>query len=355
MKTLLIFTVLITILILQPSCQDNVTGPTGADTTSSSFVWRADTLSLPGAYQIYMRDIWGSDENDVWTVGHCSISQGRIWHWDGETWQNIKPEFEKWGGFTHAKIFGFSKDDFWIVGSLNDKLYPWPVYGSLLHYYNGEWLLYPPEGLPNFMSIWGTSSENLYIGARNGSIYHYNGTDLTRIQTGIEDKFASQVNTIWGINENVVYAKAAYYDTTLNRFIYHFYKVENLKASLVDSLTGSIDEQKRFGNSLWGYGNILYSGTGNGIFKYTDEQWQLELPWSTIYDIYGSGPNNIFAGSYDSYLFHFNGAAWKNIDNFKSSGKTIMTLWCNKDYIFLVQDLDNYQQQQIIQGKRVKK
>jgi len=104
---------------------------------------------------------------------------------------------------------------------------------------------------------------------------------------------------------------------------------------------------------LWGYNNELYSGTGNGIYKYIDEQWHLELPWSTIYDIYGSGPNNIFAGSYDGRFFHFNGADWKQIDNFKSNGQTIVTLWCNKDYVFLVQFLGNYQQ--IIQGKRILK
>jgi len=224
-KTVTTLAIFLSIILLQPSCRNNATGPAGPDTTSRSFVWRVDTLWTPRASQITMWDIWGSSENDVWAVGHSDDSKARIWHWDGETWQNIKPEFEKWGGLTHRKIFGFSKDDFWIVGGLNARFYPWQDYGSLLHYNNGAWELYPPEGLPFFMSIWGTSSTNLYIGALNGSIYHYNGTELTRLLTGIEGSFAAQANTMWGFNENTVYAKATTYDTTRNTLIYYFYKV----------------------------------------------------------------------------------------------------------------------------------
>jgi len=350
-KTLLPLIALILLFFIMPTCKNNPTGPTGPDTTGNNFEWRVDTLWMPKVFQITMWDIWGSSENDVWAVGHSSVSKAAIWHWDGETWQNIKPEFEEWGGLTHRKIFGFSKDDFWIVGGLNAKAYPWETYGSLLHYNNGSWELYPPEGLPYFLCIWGSASDNLYIGAFNGSIYHYNGTKLTRIKTGIEDKFESQVNTMWGFNENTVYAKASTYDTTRNTLIYYFYKVENQTATLVDSFSLNNVENQRLGNTLWGYNNELYSGTGEGIYKYVDEQWQLELPWTTIYDIYGSARNNIFAGAYGGGLFHYNGIDWKQINNFKSSGQTIVALWCNKDYVFLVQFLGNYQQ--IIQGKRV--
>ena len=341
-------------LLLLLNCK-KVTDPlitkSGPDTTTRDFEWRADTLWTPNAFSIYMYGIWGSSETDVWTVGHSDDKNARIWHWNGIKWQNVKPEFDKWTSLSHRRIFGFSEKDFWIVGSTGRLVHPWDRHGALIHYNNGNWELYNPEDLPPFLCIWGSASDNLYIGAYDGSVYHYDGIVLNRIKTDIESRYECQINTIWGTDENTVYAKASTYDTTLNTLHYYFYKIENQTAALVDSFALSFEPVYRFGNALWGYDNILFSGTGDGVFQYENNQWQEEFGWTTIYDIYGSSLNNIFAGAYKGGLFHYNGNNWRQIIDYKSSGQTIWAIWCNSNNVFLVQDLGNYVQ--IVRGKRI--
>lgn len=341
------------ILIINCSCSDKGTGPqdNGPDTTSRNFEWRADTLWTPDAFSIYMYDIWGSSPTDMWTVGHSDDPNARLWHWDGEKWQNIKPEFNDWTSLSHRRIFGFSKNDFWIVGSTGRLVHPWDRHGALIHYNYGAWELYNPEGLPAFWSIWGTASDNFYVGALDGSIYHYNGETLNRILTGIEDRFESNITVISGVDEYTAYFKASHYDTTLNTWHYYFYKVENQTATLLDSFALSQEPIQRFGNTLWAYDNILFSGSGDGVFRYENNQWQEEFGWTTIYDIYGSGFNNFFAGAYGGGLFHYNGENWQQITDYYANDQTILAIWCNEDDIFLVKTAGNYRQ--IVQGKRI--
>ena len=352
---LYILSFLLLVFYLQ-NCSDSPSeSQNGIDTTNRNFEWKADTLWTANAATIYMYDIWGSSNSDIWTVGHSDDSQARIWHWNGEIWQSVKPEFESWGALTYRRIIGFGEDDFWIVGSTSRRAHPWDVHGALIHYNNGAWELYDPEGLPAFWSIGGTSSKNLLVGALDGSIYHYDGYSLSRIKTGIESRYASQVNAITAIDEHTIYAKASHYDTTqsINTWYEYFYRIENLSVNMLDSFALSWEPVHRFGNALWGNKEILLSGSSDGVFRYIDGSWQEEFGWTTIYDIYGSSSNNIFAGTFRGGLFHFNGENWQQIEDYKSSGQTIWAIWCNENSVFLVQDLGNYGQ--IVQGKRLSK
>jgi hypothetical protein len=78
---------------------------------SHDFGWTADALAPPDALQVFMYDIWGTDENNVWCVGHSDLSAYQIWHWNGETWKNVKPNITG-DRPSYYEIFGFSENDF---------------------------------------------------------------------------------------------------------------------------------------------------------------------------------------------------------------------------------------------------
>jgi len=138
LKRIQIIIVILEIIYIS-SCQRSteplINNP-GPDTTSHNFTWTADTIYAEDAYQIYLYDIWGTDENNVWAVGHSEKLRYRIWHYDGKTWSNVYvPAF--YHVPTYREIFGFGENDFWIVG-YGVKTNIDSAVGYILHY-DGEW------------------------------------------------------------------------------------------------------------------------------------------------------------------------------------------------------------------------
>jgi len=131
------------IILFLISCNENPTSAQkGPDTTSHKFTWTVDTLTAPDAWQILIDDIWGTDENNVWAVGHSDDYDYQIWHWDGETWKNISPVLQNIRPSYH-QIHGFSEDDIWIVGR---AIYQYdadpakPHRRFVFHYDGTEWV-----------------------------------------------------------------------------------------------------------------------------------------------------------------------------------------------------------------------
>ena len=138
---------------------------------SHDFEWSIDTLAPQDADQISMFDIWGTDENNVWAVGHSNRRKYQIWHWDGQDWSNVEPNISG-DRPSYYEIFGFAENDFWIVGGVNIDT------GYVLHY-NGNWGRMDGYELSFCLSIWGASSQNLFIGCNKGLIFKYDGGSIT--------------------------------------------------------------------------------------------------------------------------------------------------------------------------------
>jgi hypothetical protein len=70
----------------------------------------------------------------------------------------------------------------------------WNSIGSFPVHWDGvEWTLFHLQNMGLDVSIinstWGTSSDNIYFAGNGGSLVHYNGTDFTTIESGIDEDF----------------------------------------------------------------------------------------------------------------------------------------------------------------------
>ncbi|MBI2428746.1 MAG: hypothetical protein HYV29_08130, partial [Ignavibacteriales bacterium] len=110
----------IIILLLFPGCKDEPVKPEIIK-DPRTYTWTLDTLAYPGSFQTSMMDMWGSSPTDVYVVGHNeSPGPGTMYHFDGSKWSTTKFHSAEGGPISGAlsltSVYGFSKDDIWVVG-----------------------------------------------------------------------------------------------------------------------------------------------------------------------------------------------------------------------------------------------
>jgi len=303
------------------------------DKTSHEFTWATDTI-IADAYQIELYDLWGTDENNIWAVGHSDLIRYRIWHYDGSAWENVY--VQSVGHVpTYSEIFGFSENDFWIVG-YGVKSDDSPAVGYILHY-DGSWNRMDNLDMPIIESVWGSSSKDMYFGCFKGEIIHYNGEKFTTFKT--EDDI--QYRSLWGVSDSSIFALGnKIVELGPNQFnsISVLYKLNHGRFELQDSAD---NYNKGFGMDLWGYDIDTFYSAADGIYKYVIGQWVNQFKSSTIYSVFGSSYNNVFAGGFNTGLYHYNGNTWKKIENAPFSSN-IWSIWANDKYVYLLQDYGNY-------------
>lgn len=330
------------VLILQ-TCKkitDPLTTQYDPDTTSHNFEWVVDTLHAPNTYQILISDIWGTDENNVWIVGHSDSSPYQIWHWNGREWQNIKPTlFGARASF--RAITGFAADDIWIVGSAIYQFDPNPEQPHrryILHYDGSEWQHFDAILAPHAGSVWGTSSDNLFVGCDSGIVLHKKGQAWEKQRMPNN----AQIIQLDGIDKDHIYATGVQ-----NRYDYLF-SYEDGEWMSIDSVNNrQLVENWHFGHILWASPDVGFFSAGeSGIFEYVNSSWERLLdgrPFGPPYrSIYGSARNNIFAAALFNDVYHYNGVYWKRDSFFDSYYfDTVGNIWCTNDYVFIaVQELN---------------
>lgn len=336
-----IFLNFLILLIILTACQRDKSPLSNLVTQyypSHEFEWTADTLAPPDAYQVFLYDIWGTDENNVWAVGHSDRNRYQIWHWDGNLWRNVQTNIVG-DRPSYSEIFGFSEYDFWIVGSAG-------YYGYVLHYNNG-WERVDNNDLEHCYSVWGTSSRNLFIGSRHGLIYKYDGEHFIHYETGRN----ILITTIWGLDSGEIFAIGVNNENQpVEPPIRYLFKYTSDQFVLVDSLDLTAPGDQTIGMDLWGTDmNNLYSPTGEGLTKYINGKWLVQF-YAYVWRIYGSSPQNIFTGGYYDIIYHYNGIDWKEVYSGNEVAGGVWGMWCNEDYVFVIQHPDYFTR--ILRGKQ---
>ena len=148
--------------------------------TSLNYTWQEFSLGS-GDNPNVLYGVWGTDENNVYAVGGVTINDTMygVLRWNGSQWL---PFSNKVGGYA---VYGFSANDIWVVG------------GGVFRFNGTEWKQvdsYTSNGqsipldqilfdnLP-YISVWGTSSNNLYFGSGGGTIVHWNGSKAQVVYT----------------------------------------------------------------------------------------------------------------------------------------------------------------------------
>ncbi len=330
--------------VIGGSCERNksplsVTGAVDPNYPSHEFEWTADTLAPPDAYQILLTDIWGTDENNVWCVGHSDLNKYQIWHWNGVQWNNVETHIigER---PSYYEIFGFSEDDFWIAGYTS-------IYSGYLLHFDGDWYRMDNNELAMCESLWGSSSQNLYIGCNHGIIYQYDGDHFTKYGTGKNLQF----NTVWGLKSGEIFAIGVNNDNQpAEPPIRYLFKYDTDKFTLIDSVVRKAPFVETIGMDLWGTDiNNLYSPTGNSLTKYVNGEWETQF-YAALWRVYGSSPYNIFTGGYYNKVYHYNGVDWAEVYSGNEVLGDIWGIWCNDSYVFVIEHLEYYPK--ILRGKQ---
>ncbi len=294
------------------SCKNSTSPPTnnGPDTTSHNFSWVIDTLEFPEhTSQIIPYGIWGSDTNDVWIVGHADYWRSRIWHWDGESWQPWK---ESGLGVRPADITGFAKDDIWLCGGrIGDQ----PLIKTIQHWDGNSWNIVQHNIETHIMSIWGSSSQNLYFGLYDGRIAHYDGNSFEIINTNTN----SQITHITGDLDNNVYAIGSKSDSTGQH--HWIFKIENTSFKVLNYYYNTADNGPLPfpSHDINIIDNYIYGVNGKTVYYLDDKN-----VWNPVFEPYkssgawqinGSSINNIFISGYRGRnIFHYNGSTWSDFD-----------------------------------------
>lgn len=334
MKSILLFMNFFLIFFL--SCEKNKTPlePLSKYFTSHDYEWTVDTLYTPGALQLMIAGIWGTNENNVWVVGHSDETKYQAWHWDGKQWEN---QYLLFAGHPHSlkAIYGFSESNVWAVG-VDYRNYPAISHRSLITHYDGNvWALEGGIDAPECLSVWGSDLSGLFVGCDSGIVLHFDGSQWKKQYTGTH----AQILSIKGTGADQIYAIGAGLDD-LNPYdstFYYFFKYNDNHWNILDSfIKYPYSPTDKFGENLWisPEGNI-YTAGNDGLFRWNENAWT-RLRTEQLFGIGGTGWSNIFVAGPWNNMYHFNGQSWRRYDYFDNYFYDAgFSFWCNEEYVFM--------------------
>ncbi len=301
--------------------------------TSHDYTWEEFTIGDNGSY---LKDVWGTDDNNVWAVGTFTIDgvPYGIIKWDGTEW---KPD-KKNGG--QAAIYGFSDSDIWTVG------------GGVFHYNGSEWIRIDAKGVNNqsipldtvlndnlpYTSVWGTSSSNLYLGNQWGKIIHWDGEKAEVIYD-----FGIWITDINGTSADNIWFTAEVEDIIIANYNGISFDIIKYLPSYQHPLYTIYPINKK----------QIYLG-GKKIFIKEQNKWVIavdNIDRGVIYKIRGTGANNIFAVGAFNAVYHFNGQDWKFYNELFTKGAgTAEGVFATSDKVFIVGRNADYTKAKILIG-----
>jgi hypothetical protein len=308
-----------------------------------NYTWTMDTIAYPGSLQTLMSDIWGSSPNDVYIVGHNESppGPGTMYRYDGIKWSVVN--FHKASGGTIegamslSGIYSFSKNDVWAVGN---RLYDNPnrppnfLDSSLIIHYNGiNWHEHKIEGGRGLLTVWGTDSNNVWVGGLYGTLYHFDGTTFQKQSYRTDLSIA----TITGVNPQNVYIRAYLQGQPIDSY-FLLEKFNGVQWTLMDS-TKPYPYTAHFGTSyVWPVDtSTIYTAGEGGVFKKTAAGWEkvLDIGSEILASIRGNKGNNLFAVG-RGMIYHFNGEDWYKYNQFLDQNIIWIKTWTDGNEVFIV-------------------
>ena len=323
-----------------------------------------------------LMSIHGSGPDDVWVAGQ----QGRIWHWDGTTWERLAttPEQDGWylnsvyvlnptqrvfsgadalyqgfavlhenDAFTPIvtddensikQVRGTSAEDLWAV--LDD--------GSVLRREAGGWRnLTPPLG-SQFTAMWNDHPDTLWVGGANGLLMVYGGEFET-----VSFPFPQSLLRVWGADDDDLYA------TGMTGALHHLqdgvWTPETIPGGLVvhDLWGPDADTVMAVGNTgktalrtggTWaavasgvtthlravhgcGASELWAAGWAGTILRWDGAAWQAQTSGSTeqLNDIHCVTPTSVFAVGNNGVILRHDGVTWQTMTS--GTTKNLNAVW----------------------------
>ncbi|MBM4172716.1 MAG: hypothetical protein FJ214_12665 [Ignavibacteria bacterium] len=291
--------IVISVLIITNSCNS----PTEPEPLPGrrDYVWAVDTIN-PGQESLYLGRIWGSSQNNVWAVGPSSWTATSLWHYNGIKWRcdSIPRKINPFA------IYGTSSNEVWL-GNSNSTIwkydgFQWQQYGE-----------YKVEGYSriNINNFAGLSNSNVFgVGFADSNfdakaiIIHYNGTvwefvSIPYVKVGLET-IAIDSKT------GVLVMSGTVYDST--GFIAKVYNWDGKEFRELLTGTG------------WSFvtklGDEIFATLDSKVYQYSDKQliiWKDNTGTGVNGNIIcGRNRNDFFIGGVTG-IVHFNGSDFSTI------------------------------------------
>ncbi len=260
------------------------------------YFWTADTLWTQDFFGI--TDMWGSSPNSIWMVAGGTSAKDCLWYYNGVKWarynQLLSPEL--------TTVFGASSEEIWLGDA----------YGSIWRNRGSSWQKFQQLSLAGFdniviVSIYGNSANSLYIvGFANentgtyykGIILKYDGTNwkflnIPDIRVGFYDIKRMK---------NGKYLISGDSDNTYKLFVF-------------DGVGTLTEIHSGFYPGLNEMKGEVYISINNKIYKCVNDKLELwkEFPANLYYgNVLGRSEKDFFGSGYEGIL-HYNGTDLVNL------------------------------------------
>jgi hypothetical protein len=336
--------VILIVVTLCLSCREELTDPPDEVAGKRDYVWSIDTLAYPGAFQILMKDIWGSNAKDVYVVGGSDRNRAQMYHFDGSTWLPVRLAVSDGGNihgpFSFGGIYGFNSNDIFVVG---ENYYPngnpppnFIDSGLVIHYDGNAWREITLDIRGSYLTtVWGANPSDVWFGG-NGVLYHYDGSIATRVPFDSNTIFGD----IRGYASNDIYAicgRVKNYTPPDDSVQYLFYHYDGGEWTALDSFVISPELHTwRFGNTIWISDDGKLYSSAYGISGFEGGSWRELLASNDYLKVGGSSSNNIFGVGNRGVIHHWNGSDWANIS--ASEGMVLFdnAVWSDNVETFIV-------------------
>jgi len=294
----------------------------------ADYIWTIDTLQYTPHDQTVMNNIWGNTPDNIYIVGHCSNSNGEIWHFNGKSWSVVTlPIAQR----SLNGIYGFSSNDIWAVGGKGQNSYD---NSYVLHFNGFSWNEIDLNAGQVLITVWGANSEDVWTGGVN-NLFHFDGTNWKKV-ISYDQAYNYQFTSIGGLSKNNVYFinnDIINYPQNIIRRMYHF---DGDSIMVVDS-TGNVANGglPKFGALIEVIGGNLYS-TATGVFKKVDNNWEIVLNDTRIFRVAGTKSDHIFAGGDGQSIYYYDGSNWQNLIPFPNFNAAIYGIQAFDNEVFIL-------------------
>jgi len=287
-------------------------------------------MESPTEY-VDFNDVWGTAADDVFAVG----TGGTIVHYDGEQWSLMESRTTR----CLNAVWGVSASDVYAVGNN----------GTILHYNGNIWESMIGKNDQDLSDIWGLSPEEVYAVGENLSLFRYDGADWS-FMNGPSEAPIDELHSIWGTSSDNIYVSGGKVGPST---VFHYNGTE------WETVYSNSDSYSPTWSSLWGTGSFMFAvfySEVSLIAYYDGLDWQkiLMTRHTAFNAVHGTAYDDVYIAGSDrpwatpppeppyswSMLYHFDGNYTKRFD--MQAEENFNGVWCiSSTEIFLVGDDNN--------------
>ncbi|MDI6804958.1 MAG: hypothetical protein QME58_14165, partial [Bacteroidota bacterium] len=251
------------------------------------------------------------------------------------------------GAVSLSAIYGFGPNDIYAVGErIYDNPAPPPNFldsSLIIHFHGAQWIEVPIPRARNLLAIFGVSSNDIWAGGVEGTLYHYLGVSWSRhTPPRSYTRGSYQFLSFSGIRSDEIYAVSIWNNVAhigeIDSTYYFLNKFQGNTWMVADSFLITAGQVFfPWGTQLWSSpeGN-LYSA-GPNVYRLTENQWIEVLDtgkWMTR--VLGTNERNIFAVGHFSTVYHWNGSDWFQFSQLKLDDVHYSSGWTDGNEVFII-------------------